>query len=86
MIIGMETKKSKIAITLRPEVLQDVRERVERGQARSVSAFVERAVLGQLAAEADFDAMVDAMLAATGGAPTADEAEAARQLLAGSAA
>lgn len=86
MMIGMETRKAKVAITLRPEVLADVRARVERGQARSVSAFIERAVVGQIAAEADFDEMIDEMLAATGGPATAEESAAARRLLSGSAA
>jgi hypothetical protein len=86
MMIGMETRKAKVAITLRPRVLADVRARVERGQARSVSAFIERAVVGQIAAEADFDEMIDEMLAATGGPATAEESAAARRLLSGSAA
>lgn len=84
-MIGTETRKAKVAITLRPEVL--VRARVERGQARSVSAFIERAVEGQIAAEVDFDERSSTrMLAATGGPATAEESGAARRLLSGSAA
>ena len=83
MMFGMETK-AKITITLRPGILRDVRARVERGQARSVSAFIEHAVTAQLAADADFDELIDEMLAATGGPPTAAESESARRLLAGS--
>lgn len=82
----MEKPKVKVAITLRPDVLADVRARVDAGQARSVSAYVERAVLGQLAAEADFDSLINEMLAASGGPPTKEERAAARHLLGGSAA
>jgi hypothetical protein len=79
-------RKAKIAITLRPDVLEQVRVRVSAGQASSVSAFIEHAVLGQLAAEADFDEVINEMLAATGGPPTKAERAAARRLLSGSAA
>lgn len=77
----MEGRKVKVAITLRPDVVADVRRRVGGGQARSVSAFIERAVVAQLAAEADFDSMIDEMLAATGGPATAEERATARRLL-----
>jgi hypothetical protein len=85
MMNGMEKPKAKVAITLRPDVLEQIRERVAKGQARSVSAYIEHAVLGQLATEADFDEMIVDMLAVTGGPPTKDERAAARTLLAGSA-
>jgi hypothetical protein len=65
--------RAKVAITLRSELLADVRARVERGEARSVSAFIEHAVEGQLAAEADFDEVAKQLLAATGGPPTRKE-------------
>lgn len=86
MMKGMERPKVKIAITLRPEIVEQVRARVAAGQARSVSAFIEHAVTGQLAAEADFDSLIAEMLAATGGPPTEEERAAARRLLSGSAA
>ena len=54
----MDRPKTKITITLRPEVLADIRERVTAGQARSVSAYIEHAIVGQLAAEADFDSLL----------------------------
>jgi hypothetical protein len=59
---------------------------VAEGRARSVSAYNEGAVDNQLAAEADFDAVLDEMLAATGGPPTKAERAAARRRLSGSAA
>ncbi len=85
MINGME-RKAKVAISLRQDVLNQVRERVASGQARSVSGYIEHAVVGQLAAEADFDELIAEMLAATGGPPTKKERAAARRLLSGSAA
>ena len=51
-----------------------------------MSAFIQLAVEGQLAAEADFDELVDQMLAETGGPATADERSAAQRVLSGSAA
>jgi hypothetical protein len=85
MMNGME-RKAKVAISLRQDVLNQVRERVASGQARSVSGYIEHAVVGQLAAEADFDELITEMLAATGGPPTKKERAAARRLLSGSAA
>ncbi len=85
MMNGME-RKAKVAISLRQDVLKQVRERVASGQARSVSGYIEHAVVGQLAAEADFDELIAEMLAATGGPPTKKERAAARRLLSGSAA
>jgi Arc/MetJ-type ribon-helix-helix transcriptional regulator len=83
MMIGMT--KAKIAVSLDPHVLARLRAAVAEGRAGSVSAFVERAVAGQLAAEADFDEIIAEMLEATGGPPTEDEWSAARRLLSGSA-
>jgi hypothetical protein len=85
MMNGME-RKAKVAISLRQDVLNQVRERVASGQARSVSGYIEHAVVGQLAAEADFDEFITEMLAASGGPPTKKERAAARRLLSGSAA
>lgn len=86
MMFGMETTKAKVTITLRSDVLRAVRTRVEHGDARSVSAFIEHAVSAQLAVDADFDGLIDEMLAATGGPPSAEETASARRLLSGSAA
>lgn len=86
MVNGMDAPKAKITITLRPEVLADIRERVAAGQARSVSAYVEHAIVGQLAAEADFDALLAEVLAETGGPLTDQERASARRVLHGGAA
>lgn len=90
MMNGMETrvgreKKAKVAVTVAPEVLEQVRAAVAAGRARSVSAYVEHAVVAQLAAEADFDTMLTEMLAASGGEPTSQERAEARRLLSGAA-
>ena len=85
-MIGMTQPRAKIAITIDPEVLARVRLAVEAGRARSVSGYVERAVVGQLAAETDFDAILAEIFEATGGQPTDEERAAARRLLAGEAA
>mgnify|MGYP001608936780 FL=1 len=82
----MEKPKVKVAITLRPDVVERVRAAVDGGQARSVSAYIEHAVLGQLAAEAGFDSIIAEMLNDTGGPSTKGEQVEARRLLSGSAA
>lgn len=79
----MDASKVKITITLRPDVLADVRERVAAGTSRSVSAYVEHAIVGQLAAEADFDSLLAEMLTETGGPLTEQERATARQVLQG---
>lgn len=82
MMNGMAEPKAKITVTLQAEVVERVRAAVADGRARSVSAYIEHAVVGQLAAEADFDATISEMLAETGGAPSAAERKVARELLA----
>lgn len=82
----MDAPKVKLAITLSPNVVAKVRAAVDGGRARSVSAYIEHAVVSQLAAEADFETMLSEMLGATGGPPTAKERAKARKLLSGSAA
>ena len=86
MTIDMDSPKAKITITLQADVLERVRAAVGGGRSRSVSSYIERAVIHQLAAEADFDTTIAEMLAATGGPPTKKERVAARKLLTGSAA
>lgn len=78
--------KIKVAITLSADVVDKIRYRVARGDVSSVSAFLQHAAQGQLAAEADFDELIDEMLASTGGPATPEERAAARRLLTGSAA
>ena len=79
----MTSPKAKIAVTIDVDVLARVKSTVEAGEARSVSAYVEHAVVSQLAAEASFDAMLAEILEATGGPPTEEERATARRLLAG---
>jgi hypothetical protein len=78
---GMAPPKVKITITLEAEVLDRVRVAVAEGRSKSVSAYIERAVIGQLAAEADFDSTIVEMLARSGGPPTKEERAIARRLL-----
>lgn len=84
---GMTTRKPKVklAITLSDELARRVREEVARGRAASVSAWIEHAISGQLAAEADFEGLLDEALAATGGPLTEAERLHAVRLLSGSA-
>lgn len=82
----MTQPRAKISITIDEELLARVRLGVEAGHAKSVSAYVEHAVAGQLAAEDDFEAMLAESLAATGGPLTDEERAAARRILSGEAA
>jgi hypothetical protein len=83
---GMTTRpKAKLAISISPELLAKVKAAVSSGRARSVSAYVEHAVAGQLAAEADFDLVLAEVFARTGGRPTAAERARARKHLRGAA-
>lgn len=77
----MKAPKVKVAVSLSPDVVDRLRDAVAGGAADSVSAYVEHALRGQLAAEADFDGMVAEMLDATGGAITEPERAAAARLL-----
>lgn len=86
MIVGMTIPKSKITITIDAVVLEQIREAVTAGQESSVSAYIQHAVVGQLAANADFDPVVEELLRASGGDPTNKELAEARRLLSGSAA
>jgi Arc/MetJ-type ribon-helix-helix transcriptional regulator len=77
----MKQPKTKVAVSLSPDLVEKMRDAVADGRARSVSAYVEHAVRAQFAAEVEFDTMIDEMLAATGGPPTDTErAEAAQTL------
>ena len=82
MMNGMAEPKAKITITLQADVVEQVRAAVAGRRARSVSAYIEHAVIAQLAAEADFDVTIAEMLASSGGAPSVAERKAARKLLA----
>ncbi len=77
----MTAPKVKVAVSLSPELVQRMRDTVQAGRARSVSALVEHAVRAQFAAEVEFDAMLDEMLTASGGPVTEDERAAAARIL-----
>ena len=85
-MIGMTVPRAKISVTIEQDLLARVRLAVEAGHAKSVSAYVEHAVAGQLAAEDDFEAMLAECLAATGGPLRDEERAAARRILSGEAA
>jgi hypothetical protein len=83
---GMTLAKRKITITIDAAVLGQVKEGVTAGQSSSVSAFIEHAVIAQLAADTDFDPIIAELLATSGGKPTKKELAEARRLLSGTAA
>lgn len=70
MIIGMT--KSKVAVTLPPEVLDSARAAVRAGRASSLSAYVAHALREQTARD-DLDALLAEMLDRTGGPLTDTE-------------
>ncbi len=78
MMIGMSAApsvKSRVTITVDPDVLALVRRAVGAGTASSVSSFFEWAALDVLDADAAYDRMLDEMLDATGGPLTDQEIE-----------
>ena len=77
----MTKPKSKIAITIDPDVLARVKSEVEAGPLRSVSAYIEHAVVNQLTAEDDFDSWLAEALEATGGPLTEEEMAEAQRIL-----
>ena len=77
----MTSPKAKIAITIDPDVLARVKSEVEAGPSRSVSAYIEHAVVNQLTAEDDFDSWLAEALEATGGPLTEEERAEAQRIL-----
>lgn len=71
MVIGMATKK--VTVTLDEEQLEQVRRLVDKGQASSVSGFVQHAVGISLEDVAAWGDMLDEALAQTGGPLTKEE-------------
>jgi Arc/MetJ-type ribon-helix-helix transcriptional regulator len=71
MMVGM-TRKDKIAVTLPHELVVAARTAVRDGRAASVSAYVA-AAMEQRAKEDDLDAILEEILAATGGPMTEAE-------------
>ena len=72
---------TKITITVPDGQLAEIKRRVASREAPSISGFVQRAVQKSLENEAEFRAMIDEGLAATGGPLTARERAWARKML-----
>jgi hypothetical protein len=81
----MTKRKVKLAISMSAPLLAKVKKVVGKKRSGSVSAYIEHAVAAQLAAEADFDQLLEERLRETGGPPTRSERAAARALLRGAA-
>lgn len=74
------TTKAKIAISLPAELVEQARQAVTQGRATSVSAYVA-AALEQRAKLDDLAALLEEMLAETGGPLTEQEAAEADRVL-----
>ena len=72
---------TKITITLPDRQLEEIRKRVAARESASVSGFIQHAVQKSLENAAEFRAMVDEALNATGGPLTAKERAWARKML-----
>ena len=70
----------KLAISLPSHVAENARRAVKRGKAASLSAYVAKAVEEQTKQD-DLEALLDEMLAETGGPMTAAEWRSTRRLL-----
>lgn len=79
MVVGMAT--TKITITVPDGQLAQIKKRVVAREATSVSGFIQRAVQKSLENEAEFRAMIEEGLEATGGPLTASERAWARKML-----
>jgi Arc/MetJ-type ribon-helix-helix transcriptional regulator len=79
MVTGMATVK--ITITLPYRQLEEIRKRVAAQESTSVSGFVQQAVQKSLENAAEFRALVDEALKATGGPLTPRERAWARRML-----
>ena len=79
MVNGMAT--TKITVTVPDAQLKEIRKRVSDQEAASVSGFVQQAVQKSLENEAEFRAMINEGLAATGGPLTVSERAWARKML-----
>ena len=78
MMSGMT--KAKIAVTLPRPLVAKAKRAVKEGRTDSVSAYVAAALEEKVMLD-DLKAMLDEMLAATGGPPTAAERRAAERRL-----
>lgn len=72
---------AKITITLPDRQLEEIRKRVAAQESASVSGFIQQAVQKSLENSAEFRAMVDEALSATGGPLTPKERAWARRML-----
>ncbi len=79
MVHSMAT--TKITITLPDLQLAEIRKRVAARESASVSGFIQQAVQKSLENAAEFRAMVDEALKATGGPLTPKERAWARRML-----
>ena len=77
----MTARKNRLTITVDAEIADQVRAQVACGTAPSVSAYIEHAVRSQLAADADFDVLLAAMLERSGGPLTPCERAEAQRVL-----
>ena len=84
-MIRMTHRKAKVTVTIDADVLARVKSEVEGGPLRSVSAYVQNAVVNELAASDDFESMLTEMLETSGGPPTNEERAEARRILDGTA-
>ena len=79
MVNGMAT--TKITITLPNRQLEEIRKRVAARESTTVSGFIQQAVQKSLENAAEFRALVDEALKATGGPLTPKERAWARKML-----
>jgi Arc/MetJ-type ribon-helix-helix transcriptional regulator len=79
MVDGMAT--TKVTITLPDRQLDEIRRRVSARESASVSGFIQQAVQKSLENAAEFRAMVEESLKATGGPLTPKERAWARSML-----
>ncbi len=79
MITSMTTR-TKIAVSLPPELVEQAHDAVAAGRATSVSAYVAQA-LEEKAKLDDLASLLDEMLAETGGPLTAEEQDATDRAL-----
>ncbi len=79
MVIGMASVK--ITVTVPQDALQAIREMVAAGQAPSVSAFVQHAIVVALEDVAGWREMLAEALEKTGGPPTETERAWAEKVL-----
>ncbi len=73
---------TKITITLPDRQIEEIRRRVPNRESASVSGFIQQAVRKSLETAAEFRAMVDEALNATGAPGTPKERAWARRMLA----